>query len=136
MFNSGSGFDAVGVAWWIAAASSAVAVGAVLQMWATKWSWKIFLAVTPALGGFLWMLAAGARRGYNLPTVLQLYTVAMLAALITMGIFGRYLRKQVALIRAGGTAQTTSPRQVVVFVLTFLVVAIATGAGLETLMPE
>lgn len=134
MFSSGSGSDAATVGWWIGAAIAAVAFGAVIQTWATKRSWKLFLAIVPALGGCLAVFVGTALRGDGARTALQLCTVLMLAILVTMAVFTRYIRSQLALIRSGQTAQTTTQRQVWTFLLTFLAVAIAIGAGLDTLL--
>ncbi|MGH3312374.1 MAG: hypothetical protein ACRDP3_17605 [Streptomyces sp.] len=135
MFSAGSGSDAATVGWWIAAAIAAVAFGAVMQTWVTKRSWKFYLAIVPALGSCLAVFAGTAQRGEGARTALQLYTVLMLAILVTMALFTRYIRSQLALIRSGRTAQTTTQRQAWTFLLTFFVVAIAIGAGLDTLLP-
>ena len=120
--------------WWIAAAAVAIVFGAVMQSWATPRKWKVFLATAPGLAGGLSAVGDTAMRGEGVQTALQLYTVVMLGLLMAMAVFTKYIRRQVALVRAGATMERATPKHVMVFLGTCFAVTLLTAAGLGTLL--
>ncbi|WP_406304549.1 hypothetical protein OHA61_22485 [Streptomyces sp. NBC_00885] len=120
--------------WWIAAAAVAIVFGAVMQSWVTPRKWKVFLATVPSLAGGLSMIGDTAMRGEGVQMALQLYTIVMLGILMTMAVFTKYIRRQVALVHAGGTMERATPKHVTVFLGTWFVVTLTTAAALGTLL--
>ncbi|MEU9191281.1 hypothetical protein AB0D14_43740 [Streptomyces sp. NPDC048484] len=120
--------------WWIAAAAAAIVFGTVMQFWATTRKWKVFLATAPGLGGGLSAVGDTAMRGEDIQTVLQLYTLVVLGLLMTMAVFTKYIRRQVALVHAGGTMERATPKHVMVFLGTCFALTLSTAAALGTLL--
>ncbi|WP_434597980.1 hypothetical protein [Streptomyces sp. A5-4] len=60
----------------------------------------------------------------------MLFTMAMLGLTVTMAIFTRYIRRQLALVRSGRTMEPATPGQVGIFMAVFFVVALSLAAVL------
>ncbi|MEV8311947.1 hypothetical protein AB0P36_32670 [Streptomyces flavidovirens] len=60
----------------------------------------------------------------------MLYTIAMLGLTVTMAIFTKYIRRQLALVRSGKTMERATPKQVSIFLVTFFVVTLSLAAVL------
>ncbi|WP_434598018.1 hypothetical protein [Streptomyces sp. A5-4] len=116
--------------WWIAAVVSGLAFGVVMQTWATKKRHKLYLATAPALGGFAATFFGTKAQGSGGEAPLMLYTITMLALLVTMAIFTRFIRRHLARVRSGQPVQRLAPKQVWIFGLTFFAVMLSLAAVL------
>lgn len=101
-----------------------------MQSWATTRRQRLFLATAPALGGAAAIFLGAAVRGHGGETPLMLYTVTMLGLTVTMAIFTRYIKRQLALVRSGKPMERATPMHVSIFLLTCFVVMLAMAAVL------
>ncbi|MEV7233129.1 hypothetical protein AB0N06_03795 [Streptomyces sp. NPDC051020] len=114
--------------WWIAAVVSGLMFGLVMQSWASTRRQKLGLATAPALGCALTVGLFSAARGDGGQTPLMLYTGTMLGLIVTMAIFTKYIRRQLALMRSGKTPERATGKQVSLFLLTCFVVTLSMAA--------
>ncbi|MFH8473358.1 hypothetical protein [Streptomyces sp. NPDC018000] len=116
--------------WWIATVVSGLVFGLVLQSWASTRRQKLGLATAPALAGALAVGVFSAVRGDEGQTPLMLYTGTMLGLTVTMAIFTRYIKRQLALVRSGKPMERATGKQVSIFLLTCFVVTLSMAAVL------
>jgi hypothetical protein len=116
--------------WWIAAAVSGVALGTALQFLAITRRQRLLMATVPVLAGYAFVFLRSAAQGDDVQASLMLCTAAMLGTTVTMAIFSRYIKRQMALVRSGKPMVRATRMQVSLFLLTFFVVTLSMAATL------
>ncbi|MFV5997165.1 hypothetical protein ACNPQM_33435 [Streptomyces sp. NPDC056231] len=107
---------------------SGLVFGLVLQSWASTRRQKLGLATVPALAAGAAVTLQSMARGDEGLTPLMLYTATMLGLTLTMAIFTRYIKRQLALVRSGKPMERATGKQVSLFLLTCFAVTLSMAA--------
>ncbi|MFJ7772349.1 hypothetical protein ACIQ1J_29165 [Streptomyces sp. NPDC097107] len=109
--------------WWVFAVVSGVALALAAQSLAATTAQRISSVLVP-LAGAVAVVGQSAARGYEGKQPLFLFTLVALVLVILRLVYGRYLARQMALYRAGESADEVTKRQLAVFLLAFVAAAV------------